>query len=61
IMIRPDGTAVIVDYKFGEHRDDKAYSRQAKRYASVLIKTGLAKKCEAYIWYVGLGEVLRCT
>ncbi len=59
IMIRPDGTAVIVDYKFGEHRNDKAYSRQVKRYASALLQTGKAKKCEAYIWYVSLGCVVR--
>lgn len=61
IIIRPDGTAVIIDYKFGDHRNDKAYTRQARRYASALLKTGLTKKCEAYIWYVSLGEVLRCT
>ena len=61
IMIRPGGEAVIVDYKFGDHRNDKAYSRQLKRYASALLQTGLAKKCEAYIWYVSLGEVVRCT
>ncbi len=58
ILIRPDGTAIIVDYKFGEHRNDKAYTRQVKRYVSALLQTGIAKKCEAYIWYVSLGEVL---
>ncbi|MDE5793990.1 MAG: UvrD-helicase domain-containing protein [Muribaculaceae bacterium] len=61
IIIRPDGSAIIVDYKFGEHRNDKRYSRQVKRYASALIKSGLTKKCEAYIWYVSLGDVVRCT
>ncbi len=60
IIIRPDGSAVIIDYKFGEHRNDKAYKRQVKRYSEALLKSGLAKKCEAYIWYVSLGEVLRC-
>lgn len=58
IVIRPDGIAAIVDYKFGEHRHDQAYSRQVRRYASVLLKTGTVKKCEAYIWYVSLGVVL---
>ncbi|MDE5813447.1 MAG: UvrD-helicase domain-containing protein, partial [Muribaculaceae bacterium] len=57
IVMRPDGTAVIVDYKFGNHRNDKAYARQVKRYASALLQTGLAKNIEAYIWYVSLGEV----
>ncbi|MDE6380796.1 MAG: UvrD-helicase domain-containing protein [Muribaculaceae bacterium] len=58
IVIRQDGTAEIVDYKFGFHRNDKAYGRQVKRYASALLQSGIAKKCEAYIWYVSLGEVL---
>lgn len=61
IVVRPDGTAVIIDYKFGDHRNDKAYIRQVKRYASALIKTGLTKKCEAYVWYVSLGEVVCST
>ncbi|MDE5586626.1 MAG: PD-(D/E)XK nuclease family protein, partial [Muribaculaceae bacterium] len=60
IVIRPDGSAAIIDYKFGDHRNDKAYSRQVKRYAEALLRTGLAKKCEAYIWYVSLGEVVSC-
>ncbi|MDE6632185.1 MAG: hypothetical protein K2K23_04225 [Muribaculaceae bacterium] len=61
IVVRPDGTAVIVDYKFGDHRDDDAYISQVERYVSALIKTGLTKKCEAYVWYVSLGEIVRCT
>ncbi|MDE6056582.1 MAG: PD-(D/E)XK nuclease family protein, partial [Muribaculaceae bacterium] len=60
ILLRPDGSAVIVDYKFGEHRNDEDYCNQAIRYAYTLLKTGIAKKCEAYIWYVSLGEVVRC-
>ncbi|MDE6289951.1 MAG: PD-(D/E)XK nuclease family protein, partial [Muribaculaceae bacterium] len=58
IVIRPDGTAVIIDYKFGDLRNDKTYSRQVKRYAAALLQTGITKKCEAYIWYVSLGEVI---
>ncbi|MDE6560912.1 MAG: UvrD-helicase domain-containing protein [Muribaculaceae bacterium] len=61
IVVRPDGTAIIVDYKFGEQRNDKAYTRQVKRYSEALLKTGLVKKCEAYIWYVSLGDVVSCT
>ncbi len=59
IVIRPDGSVVVVDYKFGEHRNDEAYIRQVKRYASALNQTGLAKKCEAYIWYVSLRCVVK--
>lgn len=59
IVIRPDGSATIVDYKFGEHRNDKAYCRQVKQYSSALLKTGIVKKCEAYIWYVNLAEIVK--
>ncbi|MDE7409433.1 MAG: UvrD-helicase domain-containing protein [Muribaculaceae bacterium] len=58
IILRKDGSAVIVDYKFGNHRNDRSYTRQLKRYVSALVQTGIAKKCEAYIWYVSLGEVV---
>lgn len=59
IVIRPDGKAVIIDYKFGDNRNDKSYSRQVKRYASALLQSGITKECEAYVWYVSLGEVLK--
>lgn len=58
IILHPDGSAVIVDYKFGELRKDKAYLRQVNRYADYLLKTGLATQCEAYVWYVTLGSVI---
>lgn len=60
IIFHPDGTAVIVDYKFGEVNKDSAYRRQVKGYASALIKSGLAKRCEGYVWYVNLGRVIQC-
>lgn len=59
VVIRRDGSVAVVDYKFGDHRNDSAYARQVKRYVSAIATAGMAKKCEAYIWYVSLGEVLR--
>lgn len=58
IIMRPDKTAVIVDYKFGTHRNDAAYGRQVARYAKALVKAGAARRCECYVWYVALGEVV---
>ncbi len=57
LMIRPDGTAIIVDYKFGEHRNDEKYSSQVQDYRDAVLRARLAKKCEAYIWYVSLRKV----
>lgn len=58
IIMRPDKTAVIVDYKFGTHRNDAAYGRQVRRYAKALVSSGVARRCECYVWYVTLGEVV---
>lgn len=58
IILHDDGSAVIVDYKFGSHRNDKSYARQLKRYAKALIASGKASHCETYVWYVSLRKVL---
>ena len=58
VVVRQDGSAAVVDYKFGERRNDKAYMRQTRRYADSIVQAGIAKKCEAYIWYVSLGKVI---
>lgn len=59
IIFREDGTAVIVDYKFGTHRNDKSYSRQLARYAKALVASGKASRCDTYIWYVTLNKVVK--
>lgn len=59
IILHEDGTATIIDYKFGTHRNDAAYSRQVKRYAKALVNSGKAKVCAGYVWYVTLGHVLK--
>lgn len=58
VTLRPDGVAVIVDYKFGTHRDDTRYRRQVGRYAKALKDAGAASSCEGYVWYVTLGVVV---
>lgn len=58
VIIRKDGSATVVDYKFGSERKDAAYRRQVKGYVDLILKTGLATSCDAYVWYVNLGVVL---
>ncbi|MDE6022429.1 MAG: hypothetical protein K2G13_02890, partial [Muribaculaceae bacterium] len=59
IVIRPDKTAVVVDYKFGTQRNDKKYLRQVRKYADAIERAGIASKCEGYVWYVTLGAILK--
>ena len=54
IIVRPDGTAVIIDYKFGAKK--KEYRQQVKNYADRLVATGKFPKVEAYLWYVSGNE-----
>ena len=49
VMIKPDGTAVIVDFKFGRERED--YLHQIQEYMDLLRKMGYPS-IEGHIWYV---------
>lgn len=53
IVKRPDGTYIVVDYKFGNRSDetDKRYTRQVKRYTDALARTTDAP-VKGYVWYV---------
>ncbi len=57
VMIR-DGRAVVVDYKFGEHKSNR-YNRQVAQYMDLLRQMELYDKIEGYVWYISLGEVVR--
>lgn len=55
VMIR-GRRAVVVDYKFGL-KEDKAHLRQTWNYAAILFDMGYDS--EGYVWYVGLGKVVK--
>ena len=50
VLVRRDGTVVVVDYKFGKREMDK-YFRQVRTYRSLYERMGYAK-VEAFIWYI---------
>ena len=49
VMIKPDGTAIVVDFKFGREKED--YLHQVQEYMDLLRKMGHTQ-VEGYIWYV---------
>lgn len=49
VMIKPDGSAVIVDFKFGREREEHLH--QVSEYMDLLRKMGY-KEVEGNIWYV---------
>ena len=55
VMIKGD-RAVVVDYKFGEHKSTD-YNRQVKRYMTLLKDMGCYNHIEGYVWYIMRGEV----
>ena len=57
VMIKPDGTAIIVDFKFG--RDREEYLHQVREYMDLLRKMGYAK-VEGHIWYVYTNKIIDC-
>ena len=57
IMTYPDGSVVIVDYKFGDFKNHKKYARQIKNYIYKLRSTGKYKSVAGYLWYVKEGKL----
>lgn len=50
IVIKPDGSVDVVDYKFGHERESD-YALQVKGYCELLSQMGY-KSVQGYIWYV---------
>ena len=57
VMIKPDGTAIIVDFKFG--RDREEYLHQVREYMDLLRKMGYTH-VEGHIWYVYTDKIINC-
>ena len=57
VMIKPDGTAIIVDFKFG--RDREEYLHQVREYMDLLHKMGYPR-VEGHIWYVYTNKITDC-
>ena len=49
VLLYPDGSVCVIDYKFGEHRD--SYQRQVLQYVRLYKKLGY-RKVTGYVWYV---------
>jgi len=49
VMIKSDGSAIVVDFKFGREKED--YMHQVQEYMDLLRKMG-HPNVEGYIWYV---------
>ena len=57
VMIRPDGSAVIVDFKFGREREEHLH--QVQEYMDLLRKMGY-KQVEGHIWHVYNNKIINC-
>ena len=59
VVVRPDGTAIVVDYKFGDAPSDQQrskYERQVKGYMSLLRQMG-HQTVKGFLWYVKEGTI----
>lgn len=53
-VVVKDGKVVIIDYKFGEHKN--SYERKMKKYADVWKRMGY-EDVSAFLWYLQTGEI----
>ena len=56
VVCRPDGTWMVIDYKFGE-KDLKNHVEQVRGYMKRLERMG-KKPIRGYLWYVALDEIV---
>lgn len=60
IMVSVDcSRAVIVDYKFGEERDDGKYEEQVGGYVSAFSEASGIRQTDGYIWYVRKDKIVK--
>lgn len=58
IIRTPEGKTVLIDYKFGDNKDNNAkYIKQVQGYAKALELTGM-KVDEGYVWYPATNEII---
>ena len=57
VMIKPDGSAIIVDFKFG--RENEEHLHQVREYMDLLRKMGYPM-VEGHIWYVYTNKIIDC-
>ena len=57
VMIRPDGSAIVIDFKFGREREE--YLHQVHEYMDLLRKMGYTR-VEGHIWYVYSNKITHC-
>lgn len=55
ILIHPDGSATVIDYKFGAYRSKKHFM-QVREYMQLLAQMGYSP-IKGFLWYVALDEI----
>lgn len=49
VVLRPDGTLIVIDFKTGDKRDE--HVKQVEEYVDMLTKALSPKAVEGYLWY----------
>lgn len=52
MLMYPDGSVVVIDYKFGKIPSDNKHRRQIERYVRLLKETKQYGEIRGYLWYV---------
>ena len=58
IVIQPDGSIDVIDYKFGEYHTSR-YRNQVMRYVELMRRLHPASEVRGHIWYVPTGHIDR--
>lgn len=58
LLVYPDGTATVIDYKFGKEPTDNKHRNQIERYVRLLRETGRFLKVSGFLWYVNEHKIV---
>lgn len=61
LLIYPDGSVNVVDYKFGKVPSDNRHKKQIGRYVNLLRETRRYGEVRGYLWYVNENRIIEIT
>lgn len=58
LLVYPDGSATVIDYKFGRIPTNDRHLNQIRQYVELLRETGRYTKVKGFLWYVNENKII---
>lgn len=58
LLVNPDGSATVIDYKFGRIPSNDRHLHQIRQYVELLRETDRYSEVKGYLWYVNENKII---